>query len=86
MCFHFFKIFATRTRQHQLAVLHATQTQHPVRHLTDSFAEPLHEDYLQAVVMIQMNMSVCKHHAVGVVLRLGKPLRQIRQVMVIYKV
>ena len=73
----------SRCCHHQLSVLNASQTQHAVGELLQITATALHDDDLQTVVMVQMDMGRGEHLVVRVVLNFDEFVGEIGAVMIV---
>ena len=56
-------------------MLHTSQTENMIRKVPERAAAALHDDDLEAIVMIEMHMSGRKHFSAGVMLRVNQLLR-----------
>ena len=60
----------SRSRQNEFAVFNTPHGQHMVREVFDRIAAAFHDDYFEAVVGVEVNVSGCQNISVGVMLNL----------------
>jgi len=75
----------TGVSQDELSEFDIAQGQHAVGNCLKVSAAALHDDDLQAAMMIKMNMRDRRNHRTGGVLNFGQLLGEIRDVMVVDK-
>ena len=79
-----FQVFAG-VCQDEFSQFDSAQRQHTVRDPLNVLASPLHDDYFQAVVMVEMDVSSREDHCACRMLNLGQLLREIRNMMIVDK-
>lgn len=83
VAFHLFQFFAC-ARDDKPAVLDAAKAKNLICQMTKFLASPLHNDHLQAVMMIKVHVRRCEDAATSVMLGLDQFFRQVRPVMVVH--